>query len=118
MREYRNLLIALGMMALLAPLGTVLPQIIKAGTAWGEWGIDEVRERIGYAPAGMEEGKDAWKPPMPEYGVPGGEDASLPRRGMRYLLSACLGVLLCAGMTYLIVRLLAGRGRKSAGGGT
>jgi hypothetical protein len=116
MKEYRTLLVALGILVLLTPAGLYLPEIVKAGAAWGEWGIDEVREMIGYAPAGMEKDAGAWKAPMPEYGFPGREDASLPRRGVHYLLSAFLGVLLCGGMTYLIVRLVSGRGRKSPGG--
>ncbi len=117
MKEYRTFLIALGVMALLTPAGLYLPEIVKGGAAWGEWGIDEVREMIGYAPPGMERDADAWKAPMPEYGLPGREDASLPRRSLHYLLSAFLGVFLCGGVTYLIARLVSGRGRKSPGGG-
>src|SRR3972149_4810368 len=81
MREYRNLLIALGVMALLTPIGLYLPQILKAGAAWGEWGIHEVRKMVGYTPAGMEKTADTWKAPMPGYGPPGrgGRRAGGPR---------------------------------------
>ncbi|HEU5361259.1 MAG TPA: hypothetical protein VFU42_08900 [Candidatus Deferrimicrobiaceae bacterium] len=114
MREYRNLLIALGVMALLAPLGLYLPQIMKAGAAWGEWGIEEVKRMVGYAPEGMEKTADAWKAPMKDYAPPGEESASSPTRGLYYLLSAFLGIFACGGVAYLLARWLTGRGEPPA----
>jgi hypothetical protein len=111
MKEYRNLLIALGVMALLTPVGLYLPRILQAGGAWGEWGINEVRKMVGYAPAGMEKTADAWKAPIPDYAPPGGGDASSPAQGLYYLISAFLGIIACGGAAYLLARRLIGRGR-------
>ena len=111
MKEYRNLLIALGVMALLTPVGLYLPRILQAGGAWGEWGIDEVRKMVGYSPAGMEKTADAWKAPMPDYAPPSREDASSPARGWYYLFSAFLGIIACGCVAYLLARWLTGRGR-------
>ncbi len=116
MREYRNLLIALGVMALLTPVGLYLPQILKAGGAWGEWGIDEVKKMVGYAPAGKERTSDAWKAPMPDYAPPGGGNDSSPTQGFYYLVSAFLGIFACGGVAYLLARLLTGRGRPPTDG--
>ena len=116
MKEYRNLLIALGVMALLTPVGLYLPRILQAGGAWGEWGIHEVRKMVGYAPAGMEKTADAWKAPMPDYAPPGGGDASSPAQGWYYLFSAFLGIIACGGAAYLLARWLTGRGRPPADG--
>src|SRR3990172_12736672 len=110
MREYRNLLIALGVMALLTPIGLYLPQILKAGAAWGEWGIHEVRKMVGYTPAGMEKTADTWKAPMPGYGPPGRGNIPSPTQGFYYLLSAFAGIVACGGAAYLLARWLTGRG--------
>jgi len=114
MKEYRNLLIALVVMALLTPIGLYLPQIMKAGGAWGEWGIREVRDMIGYTPAGMEKTADSWKAPMPDYAPRGGENSSIPKQGFHYLLSAFLGIVVCGGGAFLLARWLTNRGRRSA----
>ncbi|HSM00273.1 MAG TPA: hypothetical protein VK944_09135, partial [Candidatus Limnocylindria bacterium] len=81
MREYRKLLIALGLMAFLTPIGLYLPQITKVGGAWGEWGIHEVRKMIGYAPPGMEKTADTWKAPMPDYAPPRPRERPPPDAG-------------------------------------
>lgn len=116
MREYRTFLVALGLMALLTPIGLYLPQIMKAGSAWGEWGIHEVRKMIGYAPAGMEKTADAYKAPMPDYAPRGGENASAPAQGVHYLLSAVLGIVASGGGAYLLARWLTRPRRPPADG--
>lgn len=50
MSEYRRFWLALVVLALISPLGLSLPDALKAGSAWGEWGVDEIRQRIGYVP--------------------------------------------------------------------
>jgi len=102
--EYRPLVAALLVMALLTPVGIYLPEILQAGGAWGEWGVREVRRMVGYAPEGMERASGSWKAPVPEYGQGAPEGTPFPRRGIRYLLSAFLGVAACGGAAYLLVR--------------
>ncbi|OGP76157.1 MAG: hypothetical protein A2Z13_00335 [Deltaproteobacteria bacterium RBG_16_64_85] len=108
-REYRKFLVALIVMALLSPLGLYLPRILKAGSAWGEWGVDEIREMVGYEPQGMKKTAEVWKAPMPDYAIPGQENAPLPRLSLFYILSGFLGILLCGGGTWLLGRWLAGK---------
>ena len=97
-------------------LGVPLPEIMKAGSAWGEWGIDEVRQMIGYAPAGMERAAGRWKAPLPEYALSG--DGSLPVRSVAYVLSAFLGIIACGGGAYLLARWLTRRSGGRRDGGT
>ena len=78
MREFRTFWIALAVMALLSPLGLYLPRILKAGSAWGEWGVHEIRDMIGHAPAGMERTAHTWKAPIPAYALPGRVKPSPP----------------------------------------
>ncbi len=114
MKEHRGLLVALSVMALLTPIGLYFPQIMKAGGAWGEWGILEVKEMVGYAPAGMKKAEDTWKAPMPDYAPSGRERASIPEQGLHYLFSAFLGIVACGGGAYLLARWLTRRGSPPA----
>lgn len=106
MREYRPLLVALAVMALLSPVGLYLPEIMKAGGAWGEWGAEEVRKLVGYAPRGMERSADAWKAPLPGYALPGPEPAPARHRSLGYVVSALAGAAACGGAGYLVARRL------------
>ncbi len=63
------------------PLG-----LIATGTAWGEWGADEMVDLVGYTPAGMEGWE--WSSLMPDYSLGG-----LPE-WVAYVLSAIIGVAL------------------------
>jgi cobalt/nickel transport protein len=115
MRDYRRLWIGLVILALVSPIGLYLPELMRAGAAWGEWGVDEIREMIGYAPAGMERHAEVWKAPIPDYALPGQEQAPLSRRGLTYVLSGLLGIAACGGGGYLLTRrVIAGRGKRRA----
>jgi len=109
MSEYRPLWIALLVLAICTPLGLYLPDLLQAGAAWGEWGLDEIREMLGYLPAGMEKTAELWRAPLPDYALPGQAQAPLSRLSLSYILSAFLGMGLCAGGTYLAVRWLTRR---------
>lgn len=52
---------AIAVLILLVPLG-----LIAEGAPWGEWENEELREKIGYVPRGMEEAF-RWDAPFPEY---------------------------------------------------
>jgi cobalt/nickel transport protein len=108
-REYRKFVVILIVMALLSPVGLYFPQIMKAGSAWGEWGIDEIREMVGYEPQGMKKTAEVWKAPMPDYAIPGQENAPLSRLSLFYILSGFIGILVCGGGTWLLGRWLAGK---------
>lgn len=116
MREFRPLVAALAVMALLTPVGVYLPEILQAGRSWGEWGVGEVRTMVGYSPEGMEKDSALWKAPVPDYAQDAGEGSPLPRRGFGYLLSGFLGVSACGGVAYLLARRLTRPGGRPAGG--
>ncbi len=112
MREYRTFWAVLLVVAFLTPVGIYLPQLLKAGSAWGEWGLKEIRSMVGYAPRGMEKATDAWKAPMPAYAPPGEKDSSPGRKSAYYVLSAVLGVVLCGAAGWLFARWVSARSRK------
>jgi cobalt/nickel transport protein len=98
-----KLWIGIVVLALLSPLGIVIPAHFGAGGAWGEWSSGELSKIIGYTPAGMAKIANRYHAPMPDYGFRGDENASLKRQSIGYVVSAFAGV---AG-TSLVVFLLA-----------
>lgn len=106
MKPFRNLWIGLLVLAALTPAGLYLPHVLSGGSAWGEWGIGELMERIGYAPAGMEKEAARWKAPLPGYELPAEGESTLPRRSLSYLLSAMIGFAVCGTGGYLLARWL------------
>jgi hypothetical protein len=94
----------MGMLILiiLSPLGLILPQYFKASGAWGEWGIDEMKELVGYIPKGLEKLSTFWSAPLPDYTFKGWEDKPIAALSFAYIISAVLGILLVV----LIVLLL------------
>ncbi|MCH5343429.1 MAG: cobalt transporter CbiM [Acetatifactor sp.] len=81
----------------LVPLG-----LIAEGTAWGEWGVDEIAEvvsggtALGYTPAGMADGSP-FLALLPDYTVAGLPDT------LGYILSAVIG----AAIAVILFRLIA-----------
>jgi cobalt/nickel transport system permease protein len=87
---------ALGLLAFATPLG-----LLASGTAWGEWGVDELKNMgLGFIPQGMEKFAGWWPAPLPDYG--------LPRMGavIGYILSALVGIVLVAFLLWMLGRWL------------
>ena len=93
-RRYRALLIPLGVMIVLTPLG-----LLATGTAFGESGVDELKEQVGYIPAGLAAMADKWHALLPDYGLPFGSGQTISVAG--YILSAVVGMGLIAGLILL-----------------
>lgn len=90
---------ALGLVALATPIG-----LLASGTAWGEWGANELKGMgLGFIPGGIEKFAGWWPAPMPGYG--------LPRMGaiIGYILSAFAGIILIAFLLWILGRWLSRR---------
>ena len=100
----RNLAIGLALLIIFVPLG-----LIAAGTAYGEWESDELKEKIGFAPHGLEELSDFWHAPLKDYNIPNGPsfEDSKPVASAGYILSAVIGVLVGGGLLYFIGKMVA-----------
>lgn len=94
-RGYSKLWWGVGAMILLSPLG-----LLAQGTAWGEWGADEIKDMLGFIPAGLEHFSDSWHVLMPDYSIPG-LDGALWQSAIGYILTAIAGVAIIGGITYL-----------------
>lgn len=69
-------------MVLLSPIG-----LLATGTAWGEWGADEIKHMVGYVPNAFEYGFN-FNTIMPDYSVGGMNEI------IGYIISAVAGVAL------------------------
>ena len=89
---------AIGLVALiiLAPLG-----LLAVGETFGEWGPEEVKEKLGFVPPGLEQLSSLWSAPMSDYALPGIGD-SMTAAATAYILSAVLGVVICGGLLYFV----------------
>ena len=97
-------------MALLTPLGILLPEKFKAEEAWGEWGTEKLERLLGYIPEGLRKLADFWKAPIPDYNF-GGEGASMTLRAISYIVSGLLGIGVCAFVVYVVSRFMAKHGK-------
>jgi cobalt/nickel transport protein len=97
-RFEKKLWLGLFAMAVLSPLGIILPERFGAEGAWGEWGADSLERLLGYMPEGLKKAADIWAAPIRAYTV-GGEGAELSTRIVSYIVSAFIGIIL----TYIII---------------
>jgi cobalt/nickel transport protein len=104
----KKLWIGIGILALLSPLGLILPALLGAGGAWGEWGIDMIEKIVGFVPDGMKRLVDSGKAPLQGYAVPG-KSKGLVNESFMYILSAIIGIALAAAIMFLLAKLLVRR---------
>jgi len=87
---------ALGLLAFTTPLG-----LLASGTAWGEWGVDELQNMgLGFIPQGLQKFTGWWPAPLPDYGF--------PRMGavIGYILSALVGIAVVVFLLWMLGRWL------------
>ena len=102
-----KLCIGLSLLAVLSPVGLFLPAAFKAGSAWGEWGTDEVKNLVGYIPAGLARLSSLWTAILPDYSFAGWEGKSVGFQGVAYIVSALVGIALCLFAAWGIGKILA-----------
>jgi cobalt/nickel transport system permease protein/cobalt/nickel transport protein len=96
-KTLKVLIIAMAVLIVIVPIG-----LLATGTAYGEWGPDELKDAVGYVPAGLQQLSDLWHPLLPDYDFATGDHDTLPTQAPGYYVSAIVGVLICAGVAYLI----------------
>ncbi|MGR6835399.1 PDGLE domain-containing protein [Syntrophomonas erecta] len=96
-KVYRKLWGALLLFLIMCPLG-----LLATGTAFGEWGTDELLDEVGFIPRGLASYMDTWQYPiLPDYTV-SGFNAGFAQSAAGYILSALIGVILVAGIMLMI----------------
>jgi hypothetical protein len=110
MKTITRFWIGLGVLIVLSPLGLILPEHFKAGSAWGEWGVDEMQKLVGYIPRGLEQLASLWNAPMPDYAFKGWEGKGLQHLSLAYIVSAVAGIAITVIAVLLIGKVLAKKG--------
>ena len=96
----RDFAIGLVLLIILTPLG-----LLAVGEPFGEWGREELKERLGYVPSGFETLSGLWSAPIPVYAIPGGESRTLSSAA--YIFSAVIGAIACIGLLYMVGKRIA-----------
>jgi len=96
----RRYIIGLFLLAMLTPLGS-----LAEGSAWGEWGTDELVAAFGYIPQGIEQASSWWTAAFPDYNMSFLGEGEMAGK-MGYFLSAILGSGLIYAVTSLYVKFL------------
>jgi len=104
-KTQKKLWTGLLIMALLSPLGILLPEMFNSGDAWGEWGTDTLEKLLGYVPEGLKQYADKWKAPVPDYNF-GGEGSSMTVQIISYIASGVLGILAVVLVIYVISKVV------------
>ena len=105
-KRYFPLFAIIAVLIAAVPLG-----LLATGTAWGEWGADEIAEivtngkALGYTPSGLANGWSL-EALMPDYSLEGVNEV------LAYILSAVIGVALLIILFKLLSLVM--KGRKSA----
>jgi cobalt/nickel transport system permease protein len=99
MSRNKTLIITAVLVICLTPLG-----LLPSGSAYGEWGLDEVKQLIGYIPSGMAKTADLWHAILPDYSLPVLGESALSQ-SLGYILSALVGISLIAGLIIITHRL-------------
>lgn len=105
-----KLWIGIGILIILSPLGLFLPELFRAGDAWGEWGINGIKELVGYVPPGLEKLSGLWVAPIPGYAFKGWEEKGLPSLSVAYIFSAIIGIVITVLSVLLIGKFLTKKG--------
>jgi ABC-type multidrug transport system permease subunit len=96
----KKIIIGFTALIMLTPLGLLAP-----GMAWGEWGLDDIKQKIGFIPQGMSRFNTIIKNILPDYGIPG-FNKSFFQSALGYIFSAVIGIIAIALIFWLIAKLV------------
>ena len=111
MSTTKKLWIGIGILVLLSPFGLIIPKLMGAEGAWGDWGLDEIQKIAGFVPEGMKRLAELWKAPLTNYALPG-QNRGFLHGSFGYILAAVIGVAFTAGIMYLLAKLLGKKDSK------
>jgi hypothetical protein len=97
MKKHKWFWLTLLALALISPIG-----LLANGTAWGEWGKNEIGQVAGFVPAGLAKLSGWYKALMPDYNVRGWE--GFTKSAVGYIMSALLGIALISGIVFVVTK--------------
>ncbi|MCL5023952.1 MAG: cobalamin biosynthesis protein [Nitrospirae bacterium] len=102
--NYGKLWTGIGILMFLAPMGLILPELFRAGGAWGEWGVEEIRDIAGYVPGGLKHISEVWSAPIPDYAFSGWNKGV--KSYIAYLASGLVGIVIVVAVSYVLGKVL------------
>lgn len=102
-RFQRKAFIGLLALAVLSPLGIILPKAFHSEGPFGEWGPEYFGRALGYVPEGIKRGVDLWHAPAQGYTFL--KDACFVSQLLFYVASGLLGLLLAGLLVFLLARM-------------
>ena len=106
----KKIIVFLLVLAVIAPVGILLPMAFKTNDAWGEWSAETVKGLIGYVPQGLQKYSETYKAPMTDYSL-NVNDKSVTHQSLFYILSGIAGVAATFGLTFLISKFIIKNGK-------
>jgi cobalt/nickel transport protein len=101
----KKMIIGLIVLTLLTPIGIYLPTWFKGEDAWGEWSLDTLKEKLGFAPEGMKKDAELWKAPLPDYSI-GEGNGSAAKQSASYILSGIVGVGIISLISFVLYKMI------------
>jgi cobalt/nickel transport system permease protein len=98
--KWRAVWVGLAAMIVLVPVGLLAP-----GTAWGEWGTEQLTSRgLAFIPQGMAKLSGLWSAPMSGYDLP-----ALKNSNLAYIFSGIVGTIVIGIVVWLFTMLVTAR---------
>ncbi len=104
------MLILLLLLCLLTPAGILLPMVVHAGDAWGEWSAQTLNDLLGYIPKGLAKYSNAWQAPLPDYTIDI-QDKSVVHQSGYYIITCLFGATLTYVAMLFISKLIIKNGK-------
>lgn len=101
----RKLAFGLLVLALLTPLGIVLPRVFRAEGTWGEWGPEHLGRILGYVPERLGRGAHIWHAPAAGYSF-SKDGVCLGSQLFFYIIAGLAGIILIALAVVLLARIV------------
>lgn len=99
----KKLWIGLVIMALIVPIGIVIPEKFGAAGAWGEWSAETLSQMLGYLPDGLRRYAGLWNAPIGDYSVTSGSDNTFVK-SLSYIASGFIGAVIVGLCVFIISR--------------
>jgi len=109
MNTIKKLWLGLAILIVLTPLG-----LLARGTAWGEWGSEELQQMLGYVPEGIAKGEMLYSAVFSGYALPGLGDSFI-HSAIGYVFSAAVGIGIIVLVMYGLGRILLGNEQEENG---
>jgi len=106
LRQNTKYAVLLIFLAVLTPVGIIIPNLFNAGSAYGEWSTDELNKILGFVPEGILKFANSWSGVFPDYSIAGIAEQNTFANSLLYIVCGFFGLALTVLAVYLILKLI------------